>query len=537
MSVSSAELEASTGWFGQLSQIPLFAVLRRIQRERLTGTLTVSREDQSSRFLFQNGELRTANSSREEHRIGTYLVRWGYLSETELQQALAAQREGQARLDQILVEKGLITRAVLDTEARRLMEQIVFSTLSWREGDFYFVSNTGVLDSDVAFSLSATEIIMEGIRRIPESEQFVALLGNLSSVPVCAENRAPESPILHLPSEALYYLSRIDGKTDALTLLSLGPGSRMAGAKILYALIYCGLVEMREPAQPSPEEEKTAAESPSPPAKLPETSPANQFIEEEHRDLVRNVYRRIDWLSHYDLLGVSTNATPKEIEEAHHARANLFDPALQQRPYLADCTHELHVLSERLRAAREILANPLSREAYDRKILEAQAFVAGGSPQATAPDEQAAARSAKIRQWTASQNFQRAKELIEAHDFFPAIQMLSEAVHFAPRNAEYRYRLGLVLLKNRLRRESAIEHLKEAARLDPARAEIQASLATAYFEQGAYYMALPFVCRARELDPENAIYRELEESIKRKTSERPAAEKTGSFARPGSKRR
>ena len=159
---------------GTLSETPLFVVLRRIQLGRLSGTLSVFREEQVRQLVFEVGELRAARSSREDHRIGATLVRWGYITEKDLEAALASQRETHERLDRILVGMGVVSRAVVDGEARRQMEQIVFSTLSWPDGAFHFEADTGPIELDVAVSLSQ-EMIIEGIRRIPESEQFEQL--------------------------------------------------------------------------------------------------------------------------------------------------------------------------------------------------------------------------------------------------------------------------------------------------------------------------------------------------------------------------
>jgi hypothetical protein len=65
---------------GRLAESPLFVVIRRIQREKLSGTLSVFRGDQVRQLVFESGELYTARSSREDHRIGATLVRWGYIN-------------------------------------------------------------------------------------------------------------------------------------------------------------------------------------------------------------------------------------------------------------------------------------------------------------------------------------------------------------------------------------------------------------------------------------------------------------------------
>jgi len=385
--------EDSSGLFGRLSETPLFVVLRTIRRERHNGTLSVFREDQVRQLFFDNGELLAARSSREEHRIGETLVRWGYISEKDLQEALRIQKETKQRIDQVLVERGAVTRAVIDSEARRLMEQVVFSTLSWPDGTFHFQPGTEPIDLDVSISLSS-EMIIEGIRRIPESERFMELLGDLSAIPALLKD--PMSSIsFRLMREAVNMLLRIDGKTDARTFLEAGLSSQSASAKIMYSLLFAGFIEMRpskkKPARVTAEPPLAAGGPPktaqresgyhydfSAPeaAKAPPPAPAppEERTAPSHRELVLQTYHQLDWLSHYDLLGVPTRATPEEIEKAYRARSRLFDPGLKSHPDLVDCWRQLAVLSKWLRVAYEVLSNPVSRKAYDQKIEEIATF-------------------------------------------------------------------------------------------------------------------------------------------------------------------
>ncbi|MEO8192025.1 MAG: DUF4388 domain-containing protein [Acidobacteriota bacterium] len=410
---------------GRLSQTPLFVVMRQLQREQLSGTLSVIRGDQVRQLVFEKGELYAARSSREDHRIGATLVRWGYISEENLADALESQKASHDRIDRILVEKGLVTRAVIDSEARRQMEQIVFSTLSWPEGTYHFERNTGPVELDVATSLSQ-EMIIEGIRRIPESEQFTELLGNLSDVPTLT--RDPMSTgSLRLLKDAVGLISQIDGNTNLRDLLQSGsiPGS--ASAKILYSLLFAGVIEMhsreavaaessgarrereaaeqREPERRSADrrsedrraEDRRAAERKpaaylydiradgafqkasemgvlSKPGEFSEPEPPSRAPRQRFRtprELVLETHRQLDWLSHYDLLGVPRKATPAEIETAYRSRSRLFDPSLKAHPELVDCWRQLTVLAKWLRVAFGVLSNPESRAAYDAKISDA----------------------------------------------------------------------------------------------------------------------------------------------------------------------
>ncbi|HYT32148.1 MAG TPA: DUF4388 domain-containing protein [Thermoanaerobaculia bacterium] len=382
MTERSAESPTSSvpgvnGFSGQLSQTPLFVALSRVQHGHLSGTLSVFREDQVRQLFFEAGELKAARSSREDHRIGATLVRWGYISQKGLAEALEIQKETRQRIDQILVEQGLVTRAVIDSEARRQMEQIIFSTLAWPDGSFHFEPNTGAGELDVEIAFSA-DVLIESIRRIPESEQFVQLLGDLRSTP-----RVTRDPMntgaFRLLKDAVDVLEHIDGKTSFDQLLYSVPGTSIAAAKILYSMMFAGLIEATLPE----ESERPKQEAVSPATKEDfgeDTQPvgrraiteaaALQLPPGSSRQIVLETYRQLDWLSHYDLLGVSRKAPQSEIDQAYRAHALLFDPARKVHPELADLWKQLTVLARWLKVAHGVLSDPVKRAAYDKKIDE-----------------------------------------------------------------------------------------------------------------------------------------------------------------------
>ena len=317
-------------------------------------------------------------------------MRWGYISEKDLQETLEIQKRTRQRIDQILVERGLVTRAVVDSEARRQMEQIIFSTLSWPSGSFHFEANTGPAHLDVAVSFSE-DVIIEGIRRIPESEQFVDLLGDLRSVPRLTRDPM-SSRSFRVLKEAVDVLDRIDGKTSFETLLGDAATSGSAAAKILYSLMFAGLIETgpseEEPDLPgapvaAPVAEEIFGDQTQPltrrasrdtvtgaPRRSVRSAVPAPGAGDANRQLVLDTYRQLDWLSHYDLLGVPRKAMQAEIDQAYQTRSMLFDPSLEAHPELVDLWRQLTVLARWLKVAHGVLSDPETRATYDKTIAE-----------------------------------------------------------------------------------------------------------------------------------------------------------------------
>ncbi len=481
--MSSAQRTAFRGF---LTENPLPQVLRRIFLEGLKGTLTLVRGDETRHLFFEKGELRTATSSREGQRIGAFLKRRGWITDQDLSWALeTVAKQGRARLGKILLEKGLVSRQVLDAEMRRLVEEIVFSTFEWGDGEYRFQSSTGVLDPDVALTLSTAAIIVEGIRRLPESEIFRERMSDGKLVPVISSDPMSRYQYLPLSPQEAYILSRVDGRLDLDSLLKIGGTSRAATAKILYALLSCGIVEWRKEGaapQVSPGIEALNVEVT---AQAAERTPG-------HAELVRNTYRRIDWLSHYELLGVRTEAPVDGIHQAYFERSRLFHPDLRHREDLAHCEKELTTVFERLKTAHEVLSDPARRSEYDASLAAAPVSVAQVPEGASNP---------QARRQLALQNYRRARALIEQKDYHPAVEMLREAIRFVPDNAEFRFALAQVELKNTMWVARGLENLKEAARLEPRRAQYVREAAVALHEHGRDEEAQPFARRALDLDP------------------------------------
>jgi len=476
------------GFRGSLSETPLPQVLRRIFLEGLKGTLSLVHGDETRHLFFEKGELRTATSSREGQRIGAFLKRRGCITDTDLNWALdTVARQGRARLGKILVERGLVSRTVLDAEMRRLVEEIVFSTFAWDAGEYKYQASAGVLDPDVALSLSTAAIIVEGIRRLPESESFRERLGEGHRVPILATDPMSRYQYLPLTPQEAYLLSRIDGILDVDSLLKIAGASRTATAKILYGLVSCGIVEWKREGAERPASGRGGFHGLN-----VEVSAQPSDRSPGHAELVKNTYRRIDWLTHYELLGIPRDAPTERVSEAYFERSRLFHPDLRHREDLGKFEKELNAVFERMRAAYEVLSDPDKRALYDQSL--------DATPPSLLTSETPTA-DPEVRRRLAAQNFRRAKELIEEKDYHPAVEMLREAVRFVPDNAEFRYVLSQVELKNPNWTDQGLANLKEAARLDSRRVALSVEAGRALLEHKRPQEAEPFARRAASLDP------------------------------------
>jgi len=476
---------AEPAFRGSLADTPVPQLLRRIFVEQWKGSLTISHGEETRRFLFEKGELRTASSSREGQKIGSFLRRRGRITDEDLKRALEeASRGGDSVLGKALVQRGVLPQAVLDAEIKRLVEEIVLSTFEWDSGDYRLDPSAEPPGPDVALSLSTAAVIVEGIRRLPEGPVFRERLGDGSGILRLARDPMSRYQYLPLTPQEAYVLSRIDGQLPLDALLAVAGGPRPAAAKMIYALLSCGLVEWKEEAGGRRDTSGSIA------TLNVEVASEPPHRADKHPDIVRNTYRRIDWLTHYELLGIGQDADAEQIRKAYLERSRLFHPDLRHREDLAALEKELAAVFERLKAAHDVLADPAARAQYDASLDATTSVVFA---QETAADPDAGSQLAAL-------NYERAKELIAAKDYYPAIEMLREAVRFAPDKAEYFFELGQAELRNVHWADEGLEHLKESTRLEPERVEFLRETAKALAAHGRQHEAETFTRRAREAE-------------------------------------
>lgn len=471
---------------GSLGDTPLPQILHRIFLEQLKGTLTLTHGGEVRRLFFEKGELRTATSSRATQKIGSFLKRRGRISDDDLASALAEiSRQHGTRFGKALVARGLLPKSAIDSEMKRLVEEIVLSAFEWDTGDYRFEPSNAVLDPDVALSLSTAAVIVEGIRRLPDTPVFRERLNGGPGVLQLARDPMSRYQYLPLTPQEAYILSRVDGVLDVDSLLAIAGNTRDAAAKTIYALLSCGLVEWRTDGA---RKRQTTGNVAKPSVEVPSETPQRTA---GHVEMVRSTWRRLDWLSHYELLGVSREATGGDVRRAYLEKSRLFHPDLRHRADLAGMERELTAVFARLKTANETLSDPTARAEYDLGLEETPAFSA----------EEDSARDPEAGRLLAARNFARATELIDAKDYFPAVELLREAVRFSPDRADYRFKLGEVELKNSKWFDRGLENMQEAIRMAPGRGDFLRETARALAANGRRQAAEMYARRAAEVEP------------------------------------
>ena len=156
---------------GTLKDFSLADIFQLIGLQRKTGVLTLRGKDDTVTVTFLDGKVVGADSlnRRLENRLGTVLMKTGYLTQDQLNRALEIQKETLQRLGFILTHYGIISQDSLREAIQLQIMQIVYRLFRWKDGDYHFSQETTIeYDRDNVVPISAESILMEGARMIDE---------------------------------------------------------------------------------------------------------------------------------------------------------------------------------------------------------------------------------------------------------------------------------------------------------------------------------------------------------------------------------
>ena len=237
--------------------------------------------------------------------------------------------------------------------------------------------------------------------------------------------------------------------------------------------------------EPSPGPVPPTPKPPAPPAG--EGEALSQFLLEMNRLL-----QVAEKGTHYQLLGVLPDSSPKQIRHKFYELARKFHPDRHvDRPDWAD---SLQKLMDALAKAHKTLANEQKRTSYDKQLAASGVFNLD--------------RGKTELQETAEECAQRAIQLLLAHNFAGSIFWLRKCVRIAPNAARYRSMLARSLAAVKQYRREAIEQFQKAIALDPLSTSTYLRFGQLYEDMQLPWRARPLYQKILQIDPTHEEARE-----------------------------
>jgi Lar family restriction alleviation protein len=155
---------------GNLRSMGIATILQILSLENKSGVLQFNRGQLKNAICFQNGQI-VAASGNEWKRLGEMILSAGLIPAEKLEQAIETAKRSGKRLGEVLVSLAYISHDALRDLIRRQIREAVSDLFLWREGQFEYQDCDVDIDQLGIGETNIMELILEGLRRLDESEE------------------------------------------------------------------------------------------------------------------------------------------------------------------------------------------------------------------------------------------------------------------------------------------------------------------------------------------------------------------------------
>ncbi|MCA1838830.1 MAG: DUF4388 domain-containing protein [Actinomycetota bacterium] len=239
---------------GSLEAFALPDIFRLLAHNKQTGGLKVERESGDGVIFFRDGEVYFAFSSLTREFLGQRLVNAKLITQGQLLRILDEQKKGgNRRLGDLLIEKGILSKELLDTFIKEQIQDAIFNLLQWDMGTFTFEAGE-VSSQEIGLSVSVENLIMESSRRLEEWEVIQRKIPSLDVVVRMAPTPPEDAMEINIKPEEWTLLVLADGRS-VRDIAAATERSEFEACKIIYGLVTAGLLEVASGRSPTVKDE------------------------------------------------------------------------------------------------------------------------------------------------------------------------------------------------------------------------------------------------------------------------------------------
>jgi hypothetical protein len=254
---------------GTLQDFALVDILQLIGMQRKTGSLTLSRKEETITVLVQDGMVVWAAPADQvfDSNLGRILIARGLISRARWEEARQIRaRKGQCLIP-FLLEGQWISPRDLGRVVQRQVLETLYRALRWRDGRYTFEAQEHVDMSRGRIPPAGTEtILLEAVRQMDEWPLIEKRISSLDLVV-----RRTSRPVYHekVASGGLAILELVDGKRTAREIAELCDFGEFDAYKEIADLLAAGVLQLEQRAE--------AAKAAVRPVRLPRRVPTWVF--------------------------------------------------------------------------------------------------------------------------------------------------------------------------------------------------------------------------------------------------------------------
>ena len=329
---------------GNLDDLPAARLLAVAWKARAAGRLDVA-GDASRALWFEDGRVVGASSNAAGERTDEVALRLGLLTRDQHRQ-VAGSVTGLAsrRAAVLLVDRGYLKPGELTGLVRARAEEVVFGIFGEVNARFRWVADPVPADERISLDRGPLALAVEGVRRRWLAPRTDGILGGPATL-VSPLPGAPSAEELELLPEERRALAITDGLRTLDEVLAQSPLDALSTRQLLAALVLVGALGVKV---------------------VQAGRPAAQVSAGIDLARVKEKLEQVRRADYFTILGLGRVATPHEVRAAAGRLTAEFLPERYRGHQEEGLAARLEEIRRVVADAREVLADPLLREEYQR---------------------------------------------------------------------------------------------------------------------------------------------------------------------------
>ena len=230
---------------GNLRDFSTTQLLNLVNLARKTGKLTVNGQSQEAVLHFREGRLILACTNAGEGHLTAMLLKTGKLTQEQASTVDTRSSSSDKVMGKYLMDAQLVSRDDIVQGVKDYMLEIVYDLFTWTEGDFFFEQDLLPTSDRITVPLNLDNVILEGSRRIQESDKLQDELPNLGKIAL----KITDKPLrdVKLTQDDWRVISHIHPRNTVKQIAQNNNMDEFQIRKIVYGMLQAGLVETIRP--------------------------------------------------------------------------------------------------------------------------------------------------------------------------------------------------------------------------------------------------------------------------------------------------
>lgn len=443
--------------------------LKDIYRSKKTGQLYFQCGYARKHMFFQGGDLVYARTNQPQELIGEVLHRLGKISD-ETFQKIDAYIMPKRTIGEVLIAEGLITQESLVEGLMYQFREVALNSFAVFDASFKFREGAPFEGETFDVKIGVPVLIEEGIRRMKFDANFKGFLSGRTP------RHHDKTFFLKLTEEEKDVYAAVTGQLTADTILEEGSFSPEVFWKSLFLLYCLDLIDLEGESQGWSQE----------PAE-PQAPSEDELLEDEKVREVVALYERLAEMDYYQVLEVDSGTTLDEIKRSYFQLARKFHPDLFDRGLPENFKQKIDEVFDYITKAYHTLTDEQAKADYDKNK---------DKPKPKEGDVRNDTKRAEVK-------FRQGKTLYDQTRFEEASILLQEAIRLDAHKSQYYLLLAMTQSKIKHLQQKAVKNFKKAIELEPWSPDAYLGLGSLYRREGMPTMALKFLKKASQVDPDH----------------------------------